>query len=151
MPPEEGPLRLDASAPGFEREFSAFLGRNRDTDENVDRIAAGIVADVRKRGDAALVELSKKFDRVDLDKVGITGHSGGGFASTRAILAYPEFFKVAVSLSGSHDVRLTQSNWGEINLGSPRDNPDSYVRASNVEIASTVWSNVRRSTVTAPW
>ena len=35
------PLRLDASAPGFEKEFSAFLGRNRDTDENVDRIVAG--------------------------------------------------------------------------------------------------------------
>ena len=49
------PKRLDASAPGFEKEFSAFLGRNRDTDENVDRIAADIVADVRARGDAALV------------------------------------------------------------------------------------------------
>ena len=39
-----GPLRLDASAPGFERDFSAFLGRRRDTDENVDRIAADIKA-----------------------------------------------------------------------------------------------------------
>ncbi len=65
MPPKEGPLRLDASAPGFEKEFSAFLGRNRDSDENVDRIAGEIVADVRKRGDAALAEYTKKFDRVD--------------------------------------------------------------------------------------
>lgn len=56
------PLRLDASAPGFEREFSAFLGRNRDTDENVDRVVAGIVADVRARGDAAVVDYTAKFD-----------------------------------------------------------------------------------------
>jgi len=56
------PLRLDASAPGFEKEFSAFLGRNRDTDENVDRIVAGIVADVRARGDAAVVDYTARFD-----------------------------------------------------------------------------------------
>ena len=59
------PLRLDASAPGFEKEFSAFLGRNRDTDENVDRVVAGIVADVRARGDAAVVDYTAKFDRVE--------------------------------------------------------------------------------------
>jgi histidinol dehydrogenase len=56
------PLELDASAPGFEKEFSAFLGRNRDTDENVDRVVAGIVADVRARGDAAVVDYTAKFD-----------------------------------------------------------------------------------------
>jgi len=69
--PKEGPLRLDASAPGFEKEFSAFLGRNRDTDENVDRIVADIVADVRKRGDAALIEYTKKFDRFESDVAGL--------------------------------------------------------------------------------
>ena len=65
MPPKEGTLRLDAAAPGFERQFSAFLGRNRDSDENVDRIAAEIVADVRKRGDVALAEYTKKFDKAE--------------------------------------------------------------------------------------
>jgi histidinol dehydrogenase len=65
------PLRLDASAPGFERDFSAFLGRNRDTDENVDRIAAEIVADVRARGDAALVDYTRKFDKLDTDAAGL--------------------------------------------------------------------------------
>jgi histidinol dehydrogenase len=65
------PKRLDASAPGFEREFSAFLGRNRDTDENVDRVAADIVADVRARGDAAVVEYTRKFDKVDTDAAGL--------------------------------------------------------------------------------
>jgi len=66
-----GPLRLDASAPGFERDFSAFLGRRRDTDENVDRVVADIIADVRARGDAALVEYTKKFDKVELDAKGL--------------------------------------------------------------------------------
>ena len=65
------PLRLDASAPGFERDFSAFLGRNRDTDENVDRIVGDIVADVRARGDAALVDYTRKFDKLDIDPRGL--------------------------------------------------------------------------------
>jgi histidinol dehydrogenase len=66
-----GPLRLDVSAPGFEGDFSAFLGRNRDTDENVDRIVADIIADVRARGDAAVLEYTKKFDKVDVDAKGL--------------------------------------------------------------------------------
>src|SRR3954471_21996001 len=66
-----GPLRLDASAPGFEGDFSAFLGRNRDTDENVDRVVADIIADVRARGDAAVLEYTKKFDKVDTDAAGL--------------------------------------------------------------------------------
>jgi len=66
-----GPLRLDAAAPGFERDFSAFLGRNRDVDENVDRIVADIVADVRARGDAALLEYTRKFDKLETDAKGL--------------------------------------------------------------------------------
>jgi histidinol dehydrogenase len=66
-----GPLRLDASAPGFESDFSAFLGRNRDTDENVDRVVADIIADVRARGDQALLEYTKKFDKVETDAGGL--------------------------------------------------------------------------------
>jgi len=65
------PLRLDASAPGFEKDFSAFLGRNRNTDENVDRVVAEIVADVRARGDAALIDYTKKFDRFETDAAGL--------------------------------------------------------------------------------
>jgi histidinol dehydrogenase len=65
------PLRLDASAPGFDTDFSAFLGRNRDADENVDRVVAEIIADVRARGDAAVVDYTRKFDRVDTDAAGL--------------------------------------------------------------------------------
>jgi len=60
------PKRLDAAAPGFEKDFSAFLGRNRDSDENVDRIVTDIVADVRARGDAAVVDYTRKFDWADV-------------------------------------------------------------------------------------
>ena len=65
------PKRLDAAAPSFEKDFSAFLGRNRDSDENVDRVVADIIADVRARGDAAVVEYTKRFDKVDTDAVGL--------------------------------------------------------------------------------
>ena len=65
------PLRLDASAPDFEQEFSAFLGRNRDADENVDRVVAEIIADVRARGDAAVVDYTRKFDKVETDAKGL--------------------------------------------------------------------------------
>jgi histidinol dehydrogenase len=65
------PLRLDAAAPGFEQDFSAFLGRNRDADENVDRVVADIIADVRARGDAAVVDYTRRFDRMDTDAAGL--------------------------------------------------------------------------------
>jgi histidinol dehydrogenase len=65
------PLRLDAAAPGFDKDFSAFLGRNRDADENVDRVVADIIADVRARGDAAVVDYTRKFDRVETDAKGL--------------------------------------------------------------------------------
>ena len=65
------PLRLDAAEPGFEKKFSAFLGRNRDSDENVDRVAAEIIADVRARGDAALIDYTLKFDRFKTDAAGL--------------------------------------------------------------------------------
>ena len=65
------PLRLDASAPGFEQEFGSFLGRNREADENVDRVVAEIIADVRARGDAAVVDYTRRFDKVDADAAGL--------------------------------------------------------------------------------
>jgi dipeptidyl-peptidase 4 len=50
---------------------------------------------------------------MDLGRVGIYGHSGGGFASTHAILAFPDFYKVAVSSAGNHDQRGYLAAWGE--------------------------------------
>jgi histidinol dehydrogenase len=60
------PRRLDAHAPGFEAELSALLEDKRETAADVDAAVAAIIADVRACGDAALIELTRKFDRVAL-------------------------------------------------------------------------------------
>ena len=63
------PKRLQTSDPGFEPAFAAFLGEKREISTDVDAAVAKIVADVKARGDAALVELSRRFDHVDFGKV----------------------------------------------------------------------------------
>jgi dipeptidyl-peptidase-4 len=62
---------------------------------------------------AGFMQLAATRPYLDLNRVGIYGHSGGGFASTRAILMYPDFYKVAVSSAGNHDQRGYSANWGE--------------------------------------
>jgi dipeptidyl-peptidase-4 len=61
----------------------------------------------------AIKQLAVRMPFVDLDRVGIFGHSGGGFASTDAILRFPEFFHVAVSGAGNHDNRSYNIYWAE--------------------------------------
>jgi len=61
----------------------------------------------------AVQQLAARRPYMDLDRVGIYGHSGGGFSSTDAILRYPDFFKVAVSSSGNHDNRSYGHYWAE--------------------------------------
>ena len=61
----------------------------------------------------AAVQLADRYPFMDITRVGITGHSGGGFMSTAAILKYPEFFKVAVSCAGNHDNAIYNRMWGE--------------------------------------
>jgi dipeptidyl aminopeptidase/acylaminoacyl peptidase len=58
-------------------------------------------------------QLAARYPFIDLDRVGIYGHSGGGFASTDAMLRYPDFFKVAVSGAGNHDNRSYHVYWAE--------------------------------------
>ena len=58
--------RLDATAAGFEGDFAAFLATRRAREEDVDAVVAAIIADVRQRGDAALIDYTAKFDRLDL-------------------------------------------------------------------------------------
>lgn len=62
---------------------------------------------------AVMKELAARHSFIDLDRVGIYGHSGGGFASTDAILRYPDFFHVAVSTAGNHDNRSYNIYWAE--------------------------------------
>ncbi len=66
---------------------------------------------------AAIEQLAARHDYIDINKVGIHGHSGGGFMSTAAILKYPDFFKVAVSCAGNHDNRIYNRWWSETHHG----------------------------------
>jgi histidinol dehydrogenase len=62
---------LSTKDKGFEKAFASFLTEKREVSADVDEAVRAILSDVRERGDAALIELSKKFDAVDLDKLGL--------------------------------------------------------------------------------
>lgn len=66
---------------------------------------------------AAIEQLANRYPFIDINRVGIHGHSGGGFMSTAAILQYPDFFKVAVSCAGNHDNRIYNRWWSETHHG----------------------------------
>jgi len=82
---------------------------------------------------AALRQLADKYPYMDLERVGIYGHSAGGYSSAHAILAYPEFFEVAVSTAGNHDHRLDEAVWVERYMGLPVE--DHYREQANSSIA----------------
>ena len=62
-------------------------------------------------------QLANKHSFININKVGIYGHSGGGFMSTAAILVYPDFFKAAYSQAGNHDNSIYNSWWSETHHG----------------------------------
>lgn len=66
---------------------------------------------------AAAEQLADRYPWFDINRVGIHGHSGGGFMSTAAMLVYPDFFKVAVSSSGNHDNAVYNRWWSEQHHG----------------------------------
>ncbi|MBQ7020410.1 MAG: S9 family peptidase [Bacteroidales bacterium] len=65
----------------------------------------------------AIEQLANRHPFIDIDRVGIHGHSGGGFMSTAAICQYPDFFKVAVSCAGNHDNTIYNRWWSETHHG----------------------------------
>jgi len=62
---------------------------------------------------AGIRQLAERYSWIDIDRVGIWGHSGGGFAAAGAMFRYPDFFKVGISESGNHDNRNYEDDWGE--------------------------------------
>ena len=90
---------------------------------------------------AAIEQLAARHDYIDIERVGIHGHSGGGFMSTAAILQYPDFFKAAVSCAGNHDNKIYNRWWSETHHGvkeQVNDKGDTtfvYKISSNPEIA----------------
>lgn len=66
-------------------------------------------------------QLAERYPYIDLDRVGIWGHSGGGFATASAMFKYPDFFDVGISESGNHDNRNYEDDWGERYIGLLRE------------------------------
>ena len=71
LPDPAGPRRLNVADPGFDAAFRALISEKREQSEDVDAAVAAIVADVKARGDAALVELTARFDRLSLEPAGL--------------------------------------------------------------------------------
>ncbi len=73
---------------------------------------------------AGIKQLAQKYLYIDLDRVGIWGHSGGGYATAAAMFRFPDFYKVGISESGNHDNRNYEDDWGERYIGLLKQNPD---------------------------
>src|SRR4029077_3037731 len=65
------PISLDTRAPDFAEKFRAFLDTKREASADVEHAVRAIIEDVAARGDVALIELTRKFDRVDLGAIGL--------------------------------------------------------------------------------
>ncbi len=91
----------------------------------------------------AIQQLGARHSWIDLNRVGIHGHSGGGFMSTAAMLKYPDFFKAAVSCAGNHDNSIYNRWWSEQHHGITEkveagDTTFVYSIETNPEIASNL-------------
>jgi len=91
----------------------------------------------------AVQQLAAQYRWIDGNKVGIHGHSGGGFMSTAAILTYPDFYKAAVSCAGNHDNRIYNRWWSETHHGvkeiiSEKDTTFEYSIHYNEELAKNL-------------
>jgi histidinol dehydrogenase len=122
-------ITLNTSDADFESRFAAFLTTKREVSADVDAVVRGIIADVRRRGDAALKELTLKFDRADLDKLGIAvSREDTAQAYRDADAATIEALKLARDRIRSHHQRQL-----------PKD--DRYVDPIGVELGSR-WTAV---------
>lgn len=84
----------------------------------------------------AIRQLGEQFDWADTTRVGIFGHSAGGYDAGHAMLAFPDFYKVAVASSADHDFRMEKAWWPEMYMGWPVDS--TYHQASNVTMAGNL-------------
>jgi dipeptidyl aminopeptidase/acylaminoacyl peptidase len=73
---------------------------------------------------AGMKELATRYPWIDIDRVGIFGHSGGGNATASAMFHFPDFFKVGIAESGNHDSRDYEADWAEKWNGLLVKNPD---------------------------
>ncbi|MFC7667472.1 alpha/beta hydrolase family protein [Hymenobacter humi] len=85
--------------------------------------------------------MAQKYPYIDLNRAGIWGHSGGGYATAAAMFRYPDFFKVGISESGNHENRNYEDDWAERYVGLLKTNPDgttNYDSQSNITFAKNL-------------
>ncbi|TBW29297.1 S9 family peptidase [Gramella sp. KN1008] len=90
---------------------------------------------------SGIKQLAEKHPYMDLDHVGIWGHSGGGFATAAAMFKYPKFYKVGISESGNHDNRNYEDDWGERYIGLLTEDADgvsNYEKQANQNLAENL-------------
>ena len=66
---------------------------------------------------AGMKQLAQQYPWIDIERAGIYGHSGGGYAAAGAMFHYPDFFKVGISEAGNHDNRVYEDDWAEKWMG----------------------------------
>ncbi|MEP7374998.1 MAG: prolyl oligopeptidase family serine peptidase [Chitinophagaceae bacterium] len=84
----------------------------------------------------AMKELGKRYTWIDTTRVGIFGHSAGGYDAGHAVLEFPDFYKVAVASSADHDFRMEKDWWPEMYMGWPVDS--TYNQVSNITMAGNL-------------
>ncbi len=89
---------------------------------------------------AGMKQLGQRYSWIDIDRAGIYGHSGGGYATADAMFRYPDFFKVGISESGNHDNREYEDDWGEKWQGllERKGNTTNYDGQANENIAKNL-------------
>jgi dipeptidyl-peptidase 4 len=90
---------------------------------------------------AGMKELAGRYPWIDINRAGIYGHSGGGFAAADAMFRYPDFFKVGISEAGNHDQREYEDDWGERYQGllaRTSDASDNYAPEANQVLAKNL-------------
>jgi dipeptidyl-peptidase 4 len=90
---------------------------------------------------AGMKELASRYPWIDLERAGIYGHSGGGYATADAMFRYPDFFKVGISESGNHDNRVYEDDWAEKWIGLLEKKPDgtsNYDTQANQTLAKNL-------------
>jgi dipeptidyl aminopeptidase/acylaminoacyl peptidase len=75
---------------------------------------------------AGMKELARRYPWIDITRVGIYGHSGGGYAAAAAMFHHPEFFKVGIAESGNHDNRVYEDDWAEKWIGLLENRGDDF-------------------------
>ena len=118
-------VEVDAmGTPGRSKEFHEFYYGNMGDNGLPDQITM-------------IEQLGDRHSWMDISRVGIFGHSGGGFASTRAILEFPDFYDVAVSGAGNHDNRNYADDWGEKWHGLLVENDEVATNEDGVQVGNS--------------